>query len=205
VASITLKTPAALPFLALALAFGCSSGPPSETAQANRTPAGEPPAQQRPAPAPGANTLPIPGVDAVGQPLGAGRPSGRPLQWQMPANWAEEQPENNIRLAQYRVSGSAGDGECVVFYFGPGQGGDLESNAARWANQFSQPDGRPSTEVMKLEHFDGPSGHYHLIEVTGTFEGGMSNTERQTGYMLLGGATVRENREVFAGMMESAR
>ena len=29
-----------------------------------------------------------------------------------------------MRRAQYRISGSGGDAECVVFYFGPGQGGD---------------------------------------------------------------------------------
>jgi hypothetical protein len=36
-----------------------------------------------------------------------------------------------------------------VFYFGPGQGGDAASNAARWASQFQQPDGRASEEAMK--------------------------------------------------------
>ena len=32
---------------------------------------------------------------------------------------------------------SAGDAETVVFYFGPGQGGGVESNIARWAGQFT--------------------------------------------------------------------
>jgi hypothetical protein len=47
-----------------------------------------------------------------------------------------------MRRAQYKVPGPAGAGECVVFYFGPGQGGDAQSNAERWASQFTQPGGR---------------------------------------------------------------
>ena len=46
-----------------------------------------------------------------------------------------------MRHAQYRVPGGNGDGECIVFYFGPGEGGDPMSNARRWAGQFDQPDG----------------------------------------------------------------
>jgi hypothetical protein len=219
------KTAAALTFLALAAA--CSSAPEPESSPpvppssgAFSPGQGSAPPPSAPA-APSAGTLPIPGVDRSGNP-GPAPAAAQPLTWQVPAGWTEEKPENNIRLAQYRVPGSAGDGECVVFYFGPGQGGDAESNARRWAGQFTQPDGRPSTDLMKMEHLDGPPGHYHVVEVTGTFQGGMNGTESLTGYMLLGGiidgadapwffkligpeATIRENRAVFIEMMESIR
>jgi hypothetical protein len=39
--------------------------------------------------------------------------------------------------------------ECVVFYFGPGQGGDPQANAERWASQFVNADGTPATSNVK--------------------------------------------------------
>ncbi len=71
------------------------------------------------------------------------------LTWDKPEGWVEETPSSSMRRAQYRVPAESGDGECVVFYFGPGQGGGAQANADRWAGQFEQPDGRPSTEVME--------------------------------------------------------
>jgi hypothetical protein len=131
-----------------------------------------------------------------------------------------------MRVAQYRVPGPGGDAECVVFYFGPGQGGDPRSNALRWASQFTQPDGRPSAEVMRSEALAGTPRPVQLVELTGTYDGGMTMTdapaERRPGYMLLGGiadgpdapwffkftgpeATVRAQREAFVGLLRSLR
>ena len=59
-----------------------------------------------------------------------------------------------MRRAQYRVPGSAGDGEGVVYYFGPGQGGGPMENAHRWAGMFKQPDGRDSIEVLTTKQID---------------------------------------------------
>src|SRR3990172_1264610 len=44
----------------------------------------------------------------------------------VPDTWVVETPSSQMRKAQYRLSapeGGSGDGELVVFYFGPGQGG----------------------------------------------------------------------------------
>src|SRR5262249_47963631 len=127
-------------------------------------PAAAPPAATSPAGAPPLlssrrdATLPPghPPIDAAGQP-----PAGLPavpegagtgdaaLAWTVPAAWIAEKPSSSMRRAQYRVPGKAGDGECVVFYFGPGQGGDPKSNAARWAEQFTLADGKPADGAMK--------------------------------------------------------
>ena len=52
-----------------------------------------------------------------------------------------------MRRAQYAVPKAPGDpedGECAVFYFGPGQGGDVQANLDRWASQFGDsPGGKP--------------------------------------------------------------
>lgn len=46
-----------------------------------------------------------------------------------------------MRKATYSVpkaDGDASDGELAVFYFGAGQGGDVEANITRWTGQFSE-------------------------------------------------------------------
>ena len=71
-------------------------------------------------------------------PLG-GTTTGGQLVWTVPDSWTSEPPANAMRRAQYRVPGPGGDAELVVFYFGPGEGGDPRANAERWAGQFVQP------------------------------------------------------------------
>jgi hypothetical protein len=78
-----------------------------------------------------------------------------------------------MRRAQYRVPGAAGDAECIVYYFGPGQGGAAEANAERWAAQFKQPDGRSSAEAMKTSEIRPNGVATLLVEVSGTYSGGM--------------------------------
>jgi hypothetical protein len=144
------------------------------------------------------------------------------MTWTVPSGWVEEQPTNSMRRAQYRVPGAAGDGECVVFYFGPNQGGGPMDNANRWASQFRQLDGRPSTEVLKTSQIDVGGLPVLLVELTGTYVNLMVNDEEMPGHMLLGAiapgpdanwffkftgpeATVREQRDAFNGMVQSIR
>ena len=165
----------------------------------------------------------LPGETA---PSAATAPQAGPLAWDVPDGWTAEQPASSMRLAQYRVSGPGGAGECIVFYFGPGQGGDPAGNAARWAGQFTQPDGSSSMERMKMSVLEDTQVPVRIVEVTGTYDGGMTMTdapaERKTDHMLLGGiadssqgpwffkftgpeSTVRSQRTAFETMMRSVR
>lgn len=177
---------------------------------------GEPPRET-------ARTLPIPGQGGLPPghpPTEADEAAGQPVAWKAPETWQQETPDNSVRLAQYRVSGSGGDAECVVFYFGPGQGGDPLANAQRWAGQFTQPDGSDSAAKMQVTEIDSGKLPAMLVEVTGTYDGGMSGDGMAEGYMLLGGivegpdapwffkftgpeATVREQRDAFVALLES--
>jgi hypothetical protein len=172
-------------------------------------------------------TLPIPGGSSTANPnagIRAAQPSA-PLVWTEPDGWEQVTPASNMRLMQYSVPGSGGDGECVVFYFGPGQGGDAVSNAHRWAGQFGQPDGGNSLDKMQLEALGG-AFNLQLVEVTGTYNGGMSTgiapAEPLPNWMLLGGiiegpdapwffkftgpeATLREQRDAFIEMLRSVQ
>jgi hypothetical protein len=109
------------------------------------------------------------------------------LTWTLPPGWKAEVPSSTMRRAQYRVPGPGGDAELVVFYFGPGQGGDAMSNARRWAGQFRQPDGRDPTAAMKTREADVGGLKVTTVEVRGTYSGGMGGTvEEKAGHQLLG-------------------
>ena len=52
-----------------------------------------------------------------------------------------------MRAATYSIAPAAGDrgiAECVVNYFGPGQGGGVDANIERWKGQVQGPDGQPA-------------------------------------------------------------
>ncbi len=65
-----------------------------------------------------------------------------------PAKWVEQKTASRMRAAQFGVSGKNGKpaGECVFFYFGPGQGGGAQANLQRWVNQFAK-DPKPKFKV----------------------------------------------------------
>lgn len=67
----------------------------------------------------------------------------------VPASWTPRAPSSTMRLAEYVVSPTpAGTAEVVVYFFGKGQGGNVEANLARWKGQFSTTDGSPVPEFI---------------------------------------------------------
>jgi hypothetical protein len=178
-------------------------------------PPGHPPIDAAAAPAPG-----LPPV-----PEGAGTGDAA-LAWTAPSSWISEKPASSMRRAQYRVPGKAGDGECVVFYFGPGQGGDPAANAKRWSEQFTLPDGKPAESAMTTSTIEVGGLNVFIVEVGGTYKGGMTMTaapaEPKPGYRLLGAvapgpdanwyfkftgpeATVNEQHAAFLAMVKSLK
>lgn len=150
------------------------------------------------------------------------------LQWDAPAGWKAEAPGSPMRRAQYRLPAAAGDkedGECVVFYFGAGQGGDASANVSRWARQFTTPDGKMAENktsqqtigervVSRLE----ASGTYHPMSMSMNAEA----PAPKPGYTLLGAVvpggdanwffrctgptkTMQANRGAFDALLASIR
>ncbi|MCB1037850.1 MAG: hypothetical protein KDD47_28710 [Acidobacteria bacterium] len=213
----------ALKTLAACAVFALAS--PAIPALAQSPHGANPHAQQQMPPGHPPVSTPDSPVDALPPvPEGAGTGSAG-LEWKVPDSWSSVPPSSSMRRAQYRVPGSGGDGECVVFYFGPGQGGTPMANARRWAEQFTQPDGRASTEVMETEELEVNGVRVLWVQVTGTYGGGMTMgppKPPQSGSMLLGAiaqggdanwffkvtgpeSTLRENAEAFRGMIGSLR
>lgn len=94
------------------------------------------------------------------------------LVWKAPQGWVEQPPANPMRRAQYRIPGAAGDGELVVFYFGPNQGGPPLENAQRWAMQFAQPNGGDPLSALKTRSGDIHGIPALFVETTGTYNPG---------------------------------
>jgi len=61
----------------------------------------------------------------------------------IPPGWVTAPATSSMRLAQYTIPGPDNSvaAEVVIYFFGKGQGGDVEANLTRWQAQFSNPDG----------------------------------------------------------------
>ena len=150
-------------------------GAPAEPAGTAQMPPGHPPIEAM-GQSPGQIQSPPPGsgVGATG------------MQWTLPAGWIDVPPSSSVRKAQFRVPGPSGDAECVVFYFGPGQGGDPQSNAERWASQFSTPDGQPAVANLKTSRQTVGSLDVLRVEVGGRYANPMTSDPPIADALLLG-------------------
>jgi hypothetical protein len=222
------KTPAATSGTALAApeagAPAAAAHPPS-VASGDRPAPPLPPGAQLPAGHP-----PLSASDAGASPGGVRLPivapggeGGNAVVWTVPAGWKSEMPANPTRRAQYRVPGRAGDGEFLVFYFGPGQGGDPASNAERWAAQFEPESGKAAAKKTRTLTAGGMK--VLVIETAGTYLAGSmigGQVERKPGWALLGAvvegpdanwyfkftgpkATVEAQRAAFDGLLRSLK
>ena len=84
----------------------------------------------------------------------------------VPANWKQEDPSNNLRLSQFKIPPVEGDKpatELVISSFG-GDGGGVDQNFKRWVDQFTA-EGRK----VKLSTGECPQGKYYVNDVTGTY------------------------------------
>lgn len=204
--------------LLFTLLTACGGGQPEAPDQT----AAQPPAGEMP---PGHPPIDQPGqVDMLPTPV---MTEGAALTWTAPSGWIAEPPANTMRQAQYRIPGSAGDGQCVIYYFGAGQGGGPLANAERWADQFTQPDGSSSRAILETEEIDVNGLPTLMVEVAGTYkEGGMMMTgapeQQRPGFMLQGAIvqgpdsnwffkftgpeeTVKANAEQFASLVQSVQ
>ncbi|HKH44738.1 MAG TPA: hypothetical protein VKM72_08750 [Thermoanaerobaculia bacterium] len=107
------------------------------------------------------------------------------LDFKLPAGWQSE-PASGMRLAQASIPGTNGAGQLAVFYFGPGGGGDVESNIQRWVGQM-QPEPGTQPERQTFETANGFQVTW--VDVAGTLlpSGmGAGPTTPQPNFRLLG-------------------
>jgi hypothetical protein len=90
------------------------------------------------------------------------------LKWVAPTGWTSKGAAP-MRAATYEV----GDSECVVYFFGQGQGGSVEANLARWKGQFTI-NGQPAPAKIATQQFHGLN--VTTMDASGTYTatGGMA-------------------------------
>jgi len=205
------------------LVVGCG-GKKEADSQSAATPSSAAPANNA-----GGGSGSIPMVDSRGNPV-PGMPSATGAQeaeglvWTTPSSWTEEPPSSSMRKAQYSIPAAAGDpepGQCAVFYFGAGQGGDVKGNVDRWAGQFADASGGHPTPQISEARVSGLK--VMRVSTEGTYSPGAmagGDTTPKPGQMLLGaiveGAdsnwffkctgpkkTIEANRAAFESLVES--
>jgi hypothetical protein len=122
------------------------------------------------------------------------------VRWTAPASWKAEAPRP-MRAATYSIPLSAGDqgiAECVVNYFGPGQGGGVDANIERWRGQVLGADGKPATPKIDKRTVRGVA--ITLIDASGTYTGmggPMAAGKPVPGYRLIGAIVEGPGGSVF--------
>jgi hypothetical protein len=119
------------------------------------------------------------------------------IRWMVPSRWIP-QPERPMRAATYSVPPANKDleaGECAVFYFGSGQGGNVNDNLNRWISQFD----KGGTHELKDKEISGM--RVKLIEIRGTYlapSGPMMESQgKKENYRLLGAIISAPEGSVF--------
>jgi hypothetical protein len=119
------------------------------------------------------------------------------VKWNMPKRWTLAEARS-MRVATYKVPAAAGDpegGECGVFFFGSAQGGDVESNIARWVGQFENPS-KPERSARTVNGLA-----VSLVHVTGNYlapSGPMMQSSGSKGdHALLGAIVAAPQGSVF--------
>lgn len=88
------------------------------------------------------------------------------LKWTMPAGWKNDGVARPMRAATY-VAGP--QSECVVYFFGRGQGGPVEANLDRWKSQMVTPGGKTAEAKIAKRTVHGLP--VSTIDSTGDYTG----------------------------------
>jgi len=119
------------------------------------------------------------------------------VQWVIPKSWST-MPPRQMRVATYMSSPAEGDeegGECAVFFFGSGQGGDVDANIDRWVGQFKNA-GKPVRSTKEVNGLN-----VTMVQIAGTYlaPGGpmMQSQGEKNNHRLLGAIVAAPEGSVF--------
>lgn len=123
------------------------------------------------------------------------------VRWTPPAAWKAE-AARPMRAATYSIPLAAGDqgvAECVVNFFGQGQGGGVDANIERWRGQIHGSDGKPATPKIDKKTVRGIA--ITTIDASGTYTGMggpmMTGSKPAAGYRLIGAIVEGPGGSVF--------
>jgi hypothetical protein len=121
------------------------------------------------------------------------------LTFKRPADWGWVPVSSPMRKAQLKVSGAKPEdaAEITFFHFGAGGGGDVQSNAQRWINQFKSAEG-----ASKIEEQTIGGAKVTIVTTEGTFSSGMPGGPQAAmeNFALLGAIIEDKEGNVFVKM-----
>jgi len=105
------------------------------------------------------------------------------LKYDAPKDWLSKPPSSSMRVAEFTLPKADGDSEdaaLTIYFFGAGQGGNVQANIDRWIGQMTQPDGTPSAAAAKTTKLSASGINITLVDVSGTYVAEVSpgSTER---------------------------
>lgn len=103
------------------------------------------------------------------------------VKWATPAGWKAESGSRPMRASTYNIPPVAGDhetAECIVYFFGLGQGGPVDLNIERWKSQFRAPGGKPADAKVGKRMVHGLP--VTTIDVSGEYSGMGGPLAKQT-------------------------
>jgi len=112
-------------------------------------------------------------MSVAGMALQANGPSGtektrevkaEKLTLQVPESWEQQEPSNNLRLAQFAIPPVEGDEEGAELVVFPPFGGSIPQNIQRWIGQFENQGLRTTMTKGTTEQ-----GDYVLVDLQGTY------------------------------------
>lgn len=111
------------------------------------------------------------------------------LNFTRPADWKWVKVSSPMRKAQLQIPGAKANeaADIIFFHFGPGQGGDVQSNAQRWISQFKSAEG-----ASKIEPLEVRGTKVTLVSTEGTYSSGMPG----------GPTTPLENQALLGAIIE---
>ncbi|MEZ6095311.1 MAG: hypothetical protein R3C03_13945 [Pirellulaceae bacterium] len=116
------------------------------------------------------------------------------LSFQAPKNWDNVEPKVNMIEAEYAIEKADGDeqnGRMTVM----GSGGSIDQNIERWYGQFTQPDGKATADVAKVEEMTINELTVHVVDISGTYADSMGGP--------FGPKTDRDNYRMLAAIVET--
>jgi hypothetical protein len=115
------------------------------------------------------------------------------IRFEVPESWKSVPPTSSMRAAQFQLPARQGEEapELVVFFFGPGQGGETQPNIDRWIGQMKEPGGKSAEEEARQESRTVGDLKVTTVRVNGTYSAGsmmpgMSAGEDKPGYRMWG-------------------
>ncbi len=131
-----------------------------------------------------------------------------------PADWKEEKPGSRMQFKVFSLPKAEGDSEdavLTIFFFGPGGGGGVKDNLARWKGMFAPPEGKTIDEASKVKEFKAGQVPVTLLDVSGTYKSRLqpfnpdSPVKEFAGYRMLAVVFESENGPYFMRLVGPAK